>query len=110
MRHESEFIHIRAALKPFDNELSYLRTLNVEAEPTSDTQLAVALIAKIVKELGEAYDLAGNEALAHSSKPIANARAAMFELLEKGEKLAARKIGIPFFREWGGTPEEPANS
>jgi hypothetical protein len=100
MRHESEFIHIQAALKPFANK-DYLRNLQTESKP-KDTKIALDLIKKIVAELTKAYQLAGNEGLAHSSGPIAQARSAMFELLNKGDKLAGQKKGkgIPFFYEW----------
>ena len=110
MRHESEFLQIQAALKPFDSK-RYLRLLNTDAEPTADTRHALSLIDQIVEHLEKAYDLAGNELLAHSSVPIAEARAAMYDLLKEGEKLAARKIGIPFFHRWGGTdPGPPARA
>jgi hypothetical protein len=100
MRHESEFIHIQAALKPFADENSYLRNLEIEAEPSKETRIALNLIRKIIAELTMAYELAGNEGLAHSSKPIAQARSAMLKLLTKGDELAGQKKGIPFFYEW----------
>jgi hypothetical protein len=97
MRHESEFIHIQAALKPFPDENSYLRNLEKEAKPTDN---ALKLIDKIIAELTLAYKLAGNEGLAHSSEPIAQARSAMFRLLTEGDKLAENGKWIPLFHNW----------
>jgi hypothetical protein len=108
MRHESEFIQIQAALKPFANEDSYLRNLQTETKP-KDTKIALDLIKKIITELTKAYQLAGHEGLAHSSEPIAQARSAMSELLTKGDKLAGQKKGkgIPFFYEWDHKTSSP---
>ena len=96
MRHESDFIHIKAALDPWKNAPEkYLRPIKPE-KPGAES--ALVLIEKIVAALREAYTRAGNEALAHSSEPIAKARELMSELLKKGEALAKEGIGIPFFR------------
>lgn len=111
MRHESEFLQIQAALEPWDNDPGkYLRALNTADGPTDKTQPALDLIEEVVEKLKKAYDLAGNELLAHSSVPIAEARTAMYKLLEVGEKLAAKGIGIPFFYKWGGTDPKAAGS
>jgi hypothetical protein len=109
MRHEGDFLQIQAALKPFD-PAKYLRTLTIEDKPSDGTKAALALIDEIVAQLRKAYDLAGNELLARSSKPIAEARKAMYELLDVGETLAAKGIGIPFFDKWGGTTPGPPGS
>jgi hypothetical protein len=109
MRHESEFLQIQAALKPFD-PAKYLRTLKTPDGPTDKTQPALDLIDEIVAQLKKAYDLAGNELLARSSEPIAEARTAMYKLLEVGETLAAKGIGIPFFNRWGGTDPKSSGS
>jgi hypothetical protein len=109
MRHESEFLQIQAALKPFD-PAKYLRTLEIEDKPSDGTKSALALIDEIVAHLKKAYDLAGNELLARSSAPIAEARTAMDKLLDVGERLAAKGIGIPFFNRWGGTDPKPSGS
>jgi hypothetical protein len=109
MRHESDFIHIQAALDPWRDETAkYLRNLSVEPEPGEDTEAVLKLIKEIMAALEEAYKRAGNDALARSSEPIAEARKKMSELLIKGEALATNNIGIPFFNQWDGTPEEQA--
>jgi Ferritin-like len=112
MRHESDFIHIKAALDPWKLDTKkYLRDVKLEDPPSPDTQAALTLIKEIVAALEEAYTRAGNDALAYSSGPIAKARTKMSELLDKGEALAAGRnsIGIPFFRQFEPEAKEAAD-
>jgi hypothetical protein len=95
VQHEARFSAIKAALKPF-KEVDYLRTnMRVGAEGNADT--AIRCRDDIMAALREAYADAASNRVAESSGKIAAARLMMTKLLEEGETLANRNIGIPFF-------------
>jgi hypothetical protein len=97
VQHEIRFREIKAALWPFFEKNEYLR--EVDLNPAK-AQRALELLRTVKDNLNKAYRLAGNGALERSGPYIANARIAMTELLDEGEKLAARGTGIPFFAFW----------
>jgi hypothetical protein len=106
-QHEIQFREIKDALAPFDphdpNALpQFLRKIEV-----ADTEVALRQAEpareqlKIIKTgLKHAYKLAGNNEIQDSGKFVGDARKAMSELHDVGEKLAKRGIGIPFFKFW----------
>jgi hypothetical protein len=94
IQHESRLNAIKAALEPFElNE--YLR-MGMQAKKEG-TKEALVLRDNIIESLKRAYTAAARENIRDSSAQIAKARSAMNRLLELGEDLAKRDIGIPFF-------------
>src|SRR5262249_17900733 len=97
VQHEIRFREIKAALWPFFEKTEYLREVNPNP---AKAQHALELLRAVKDNLTKAYRLAGNGALERSGPYIANARIAMTELLDEGEKLASKGTGIPFFNFW----------
>jgi hypothetical protein len=86
-------------LSPFFKDTEYLRIKDgpgkaAQAEP------ARRPVYEIKSNLTIAYRLAGNGAIERSGAYIGEARKAMTNLLDEGEKLAQAGIGIPFFEMW----------
>ena len=110
-QHEIRFLEIKAALSTFFPENPadppvYLRPL-IEAktpEARRTAEPARKLLETIKENLVAAYARSGNNEIELSGKYIANARTAMTELLELGETLAKKGIGIPFFHFWKSLP------
>ncbi len=92
---------VAAGSKPKTTTKTYLKILR-EVTPAGAGDAAVAkaltMYASIVEELSQAYDRGNMEDGSH----IALARQVMFELNHEAETLAARGIGIPFFRVVAG--------
>ena len=107
VEHENLFIEIKAALSPYfspddTKPHKYLRRVH-EAASAADIRKAEparTLLKKIRENLNTTYILASKNAIQHSGQNIGDARTAMTELLELGETLAAKNVGIPFFRFW----------
>jgi hypothetical protein len=105
VQHETRFREIKDALSPFFGDRSYLRKKFREGEK-QEAEAAVAPLRIIKNSLRRAYAAANDNQFSRSAQEIADARAAMNELLTIGERLAASKkcIGIPFFKIWNGLP------
>jgi hypothetical protein len=79
---------------PFGDQTPWLRPIRL----ATAEQAAAALdsYAKILSSLKEAYSDDARAAYADSVADVVAGRAAMSELLARGEELAARGLGIPF--------------
>jgi hypothetical protein len=92
IEHFSRFREIQVVLrkhKPTD----YLRPVQPAPGDNPEGQAAMKIYNQILDELRAAYLRGDMEDAAH----IARARALMFELDSQAEKMAARKLGVPFF-------------
>jgi hypothetical protein len=96
-QHERSFRDLKRVFSDYD-ENDYLRPLNDAAPTASEMQPVVAALKRIVTPLTTAYR--DRDDFARVGRDIVSARAAMNDLLDIGEALAARGIGIPFFDLW----------
>jgi hypothetical protein len=105
VQHETRFREIKDALSPFFGDLSYLRKKFREGEK-QEAEAAAGPLRIIKNSLRSAYAAANENQFSRSAREIADARAAMNDLLTIGERLAAstKCIGIPFFKIWNGLP------
>lgn len=95
VEHEGWFLDLRALVDSYpDVNPPYLRPLRRGTKQ----QAAAALnkFADVIEALKKAYVAAAQHQLDDSAHQVAEARAAMVELLRLGEDLAAQGIGIPF--------------
>jgi hypothetical protein len=95
IEHFSRFREIQVVLRKYKNTSDYLRPVQPAPENNAEGQAAMQIYHQILQELQAAYERGDMEDAAH----IATARALMFELDHDAEKMAARKLGIPFFAE-----------
>ncbi|MBV8409487.1 MAG: hypothetical protein JOY64_17805 [Alphaproteobacteria bacterium] len=103
MQHYQQFCDLRSVLRAYEGTdaagkpvYPYLR--DVEVASDADAADALALYGKIRDELSVAYQRMSSQNYPEAGALVLSARAAMAELLEVGDKLAARGIGIPFWR------------
>jgi hypothetical protein len=107
VQHEINFREIKAALSPFFKDTGrYLRRVEKpqDAKAAEKVKRARQLLKQIKTKLTIAYRLAGSGAIERSGQYIGDARTAMTDLLDEGERLASKGIGIPFFDIWKSLP------
>jgi Ferritin-like len=95
VQHESRLNTIKAALAPFNVD-QYLRP-DFKPGNNTDVRSALKLRDGIIDALKAAYIAAASDHFATCAERIANARVTMSSLLTEGERLAEKKVGIPFF-------------
>jgi hypothetical protein len=95
MDHFASFSEIRSVLSLYGNAQPYLRPL-VQG---SQGEAAAALNAynRIVTDLTSAYGQLARGDFVHAAQLLADARSAMNDLLQEGDRLARLNIGIPFW-------------
>ncbi len=103
VQHEIRFRQIKDALSPFFLDLSYLRSKYEEGTKT-EAKRAIAPLQAIKENLKIAYVAAAENQFGRTAEKVTEARKAMVELLQVGEELAKRDIGIPFFKIWSDLP------
>jgi len=92
IEHFSRFREIQTVLRKYKTT-DYLRPVQPAPADNPEGQAAMKVYYQILDELRAAYLRGDMEDAAH----IATARALMFELDSQAEKMAARKLGVPFF-------------
>jgi hypothetical protein len=94
-QHFSRFRQIHVVLQPYFTRKSAAYLVNLTPAPAANATGKVAMdaYAKILGDLQAAYEKGDAE----DFQRIADARATMFALDDAGNKLAGRKLGIPFF-------------
>jgi hypothetical protein len=103
VQHETRFRQIKDALSPFFLDLRYLRKKYEQGNKT-EAKRAIAPLQAIKENLRSAYVAAAENQFNRTAEYVAEARQAMVQLLQVGEELAKRNIGIPFFKIWNDLP------
>ena len=106
VQHENRFREIRNALSPFMIKGQYpkfLRPNFIEATPQQAATARTSL-RKIKENLRAAYIAAAQNQNVRSAENVTEARHGMNDLLKVGEDLAARGLGLPFFKLWNDIP------
>lgn len=80
----------------------YLRDIRLAKAKDPDVALALGFVAQIVDAAEEGYRAERNDDMPGAEAAILRARAAMRQLSDEAERLAAKGIGIPFFAAWQG--------
>jgi hypothetical protein len=93
MEHFSRFREVQVVLRKYGKPEDYLRPIEPAPADDADGQKAATTYRLISQELEAAYARGDMEDAAH----IAEARRLMFVLSDAAEKLAERKLGVPFF-------------
>ena len=93
MEHYTRFRQVQVQLNKYDKPERYLRPVEPAGSDDVDGQAALNIYHRILEELEAAYARGDMEDAAH----IAEARRLMFVLADAAEKLAERKLGVPFF-------------
>jgi hypothetical protein len=107
MEHFTRFRQVQVVLqnrKPAE----YLRSLTFPTAPDGDSDgaAAVKMYGEILTELQDAYVSGDMEDAAH----IARARTLMFQLNAQAQQLAARRLGVSFFRSAATRATKKKNS
>jgi hypothetical protein len=100
-QHERSFLDMRAVFDAYahvDPPYPHLRKIRV-ADP-GDAGPALDAIAKIIRDLKQAYADGAQGDFSAAGRLVVNARTAMNDLLDIGEKMALNGLGIPFFAQW----------
>jgi Ferritin-like len=100
-QHFERFLDIRRAFETYKAAVPRYPYLRDIQEGTLDqTCAAFDKLGEIINRLNTAYVSAARGDLPHTGERVAAARVAMNDLLEIGEDLASRGIGVPFFAFW----------
>jgi hypothetical protein len=108
VQHYQRLRELGRVLRPHFNTPPYPYLRKVTQGSPESAKTALELYTSISNNLNMAYSALAREAFAEGGKLIAAARAKMNDLLEEGEQLASKGIGIPF---WDDPPSpDPGDS